>query len=65
MDVEIEQKDIKIKILENKIGLPDSKIIEKINQDYENYHPKEKVMSLWKYQRILLIITNTLKTKKQ
>ena len=28
MVIEIEQKDIKIEFLENKIGLPDSKIIE-------------------------------------
>ena len=28
MDIEIEQKDIKIEFSENKIGLPDSKVIE-------------------------------------
>ena len=31
MDLEIEQKDSKTIVLENKLGLPDSKIIEEMN----------------------------------
>ena len=31
MDIEIEQKDNKKEFLENKIGLPDSKVIEETN----------------------------------
>ena len=32
MDIEIEQKDNKIEFLENKKGLPDSKVIEEMNR---------------------------------
>ena len=32
MDIEIEQKDNKKEILGNKVGLPDCKVIEKINR---------------------------------
>ena len=32
MDIEIKQKDIKIEFLENKIGLPDTKVIEEMNR---------------------------------
>ena len=32
MDIEIEQKDSKISFLENKIGIPDSKIIDEMNK---------------------------------
>ena len=48
MDIEIEQKDTKIEFLEIKIGLPDCKIIEKMNKLRINiYHPKEKVIGFW------------------
>ena len=32
MDMEIEQKDSKIQFLEDKIGIPDSKVIEEMNR---------------------------------
>ena len=32
MDMEIEQKDNKIQFLEDKIGIPDSKVIEEMNR---------------------------------
>ena len=32
MDIEIEQKDSKIEFLENKIGLPDTKVNEEMNR---------------------------------
>ena len=32
MEIEIEQKDNNIKFLEDKIGIPDSKIVEEINR---------------------------------
>ena len=32
MDIKIEQKDNKIQFLENKIGIPDCKVIEEMNK---------------------------------
>ena len=32
MDIELEQKDNKIRFLENRIGIPDSKVIEEMNR---------------------------------
>ena len=43
MDMEIEQKDNKIQFLEDKIGIPDSKVIEEMNRLDLNKKPcKEK-----------------------
>ena len=43
MDVEIEQKDNKIQFLEDKIGIPDSKVIEEMNRlDLDKISCKEK-----------------------
>ena len=43
MDVEIEQKDNKIQFLEDKIGIPDSKVIEEMNRlDLNKISCKEK-----------------------
>ena len=43
MDVEIEQKDNKVQILEDKIGIPDSKVIEEMNRlDLNKISCKEK-----------------------
>ena len=45
MDIKLEQKDNKDEILENEIGLTDSKIIEQITKlGLKNFHLKEKVM---------------------
>ena len=32
MDIELEQKDIKIQLLEDKIGITDSKVLEEMNK---------------------------------
>ena len=32
MDIEIEQKDNKMQLLEHKVGIPDSKVIEEMNR---------------------------------
>ena len=43
MDMEIEQKDNKIHFLEDKIGIPDSKVIEEMNRlDLNKISSKEK-----------------------
>ena len=43
MDMEIEQKDNKIQFLEDKIGIPDSKVIEEMNRlDLNKLSCKEK-----------------------
>ena len=43
MDIEIEQKDNKIQFLEDKIGIPDSKVIEEMNRlDLNNMSFEEK-----------------------
>ena len=43
MDMEIEQKDNKIQFLEDKIGIPDSKVIEEMNRlDLNKISCKEK-----------------------
>ena len=43
MDIEIEQKDNKIQFLEDKIGIPDSKVIEEMNRlDLHKISRKEK-----------------------
>ena len=36
MDIELEQKNNKIQFLEDKIGLPDSKIVEEMNRSNLN-----------------------------
>ena len=47
MDIEIEEKAKKKEFIENKIGLPGSKVIEEMNElGLKNYHPK-KVIRLW------------------
>ena len=44
MDMEIEQKDNKIQFLEDKIGIPDSKVIEEMNRlDLTKLSCKEKI----------------------
>ena len=43
MDIEIEQKDNKIQFLEDKIGIPDSKVIEEMNRlDLNKISSKER-----------------------
>ena len=47
MDMEIEQKDNKIQFLEDKIGIPDSKVIEEMNRLVLNkISCKEKMIEL-------------------
>ena len=48
MDIEIEQKGNKIEFLGNKIGLPDSKVIEKMNK-----LRIKKITSKWKEDIIM------------
>ena len=44
MDIDLEQKDIKISFLENKIGTTDDKVVEKkINRIWVNYQLKKLV----------------------
>ena len=48
MDVEIEQEDKKTEFSENKIGLPDCKVIGELDKlGLKKYHLKEKVIGLW------------------
>ena len=43
MDIEVEQKDNKVHFLEDKIGIPDSKIIEDMNRlDLHRLSSKER-----------------------
>ena len=43
MDIELEQKDNEIQFLEDKIGIPDSKVIEEMNRlDLNKISIKEK-----------------------
>ena len=58
MDIEIEQKD-KIEFLENKIGLPDCKVIEEMNRLGLN-----KISSKRKGDRIMDRLNNSLKNHK-
>ena len=45
---EKEQKDSKIELLENKMGLPDSKDFEEMNKlGLKKRHPEGKVVGLW------------------
>ena len=47
MNVEIEPKDNKIQFLEDKIGIPDSKVIEEMNRlDINKISCKEKIIEL-------------------
>ena len=47
MDVEIEQKDNKIQFSEEKVGIPDSEVIEKMNRlDLNKISCKEKMIEL-------------------
>ena len=47
MDMENYQKVIEMELLETRIGLSDSKVIEEMNRLGLNNHPKEKVIGLW------------------
>ena len=65
MDIERELKDSRKFFLENRTGLPDSKVFEEMNKLrlIKKYHLKEKVIGLWIEEIIGLIFTNTLKSK--
>ena len=48
MEIKLEQKDNRREFLENKLGLPDSKVFEEKNRlGLEKYHPKEKMIRVW------------------
>ena len=59
MDIEIEQKDNKIHFLEDKIGIPDSKVIEEMNRLDLN-----KISSKEKNDRIMNRLNKTLNNHK-
>ena len=59
MDMEIEQKDNKIQCLEDKIGIPDSKVIEEMNRLDLN-----KISSKEKNDRIMNRLNKTLNNHK-
>ena len=47
MDIQIEIEDHEIDFTENKIGLPDSEIIEELNkQGFKKSHPIRKVIGI-------------------
>ena len=59
VDIEIEQKDEKLEFLENKIGLPDSKVFEERNRLGLN-----KISSKRKVVRIMDRLNNSLNNHK-
>ena len=59
MDIELEQKDNKIKVLEDKIGIPDSNVIEEMNRLELN-----KTSSKENNDRIMIRLKNTLNIQK-
>ena len=64
VDLEIEQKDIETEFSENKIRLPDSKVIEEMNKlGVDKISNKQKVIALSIREIIRSLITNTTKTK--
>ena len=64
MDIEIEQKDNRKELLENKIGLPDSKFIEAIDRLGQNKISSERIGDMIMHRlKNYLILTNRIKTK--
>ena len=64
MDIDFEQKDNKVQIFEDKIGIPDSKVIEGMNRLDLNKISSEKNDRIMNRLKKHLSITNTLKIKK-
>ena len=63
MDIELEQKDNKIQFSENKIGIPDSQVIEEMNRLNINKISSIKMTGLWIGLIKHLTIINTFKIK--
>ena len=59
MDIEIEQKDNKIKFLENKIGITDDKVVEEMSNLDLN-----KILNKEKYDRIMNRLNKALNNHK-
>ena len=48
MEIELEQKDDKIQFLQDKIGIPDSTVLEKMNRlDLNRLSSKEEMIGIW------------------
>ena len=59
MDIELEQKDNKIQFLEDRIGIPDSKVIEEMNR-----LDLDKISSHERNDRFLNRLNKTLENQK-